>query len=88
MSDEQGGVPQADFRNIFGLDDTSQINISEVSFPSHVSGLESFSEFDQTFSTLNNENSPGQSLAVDGIKLRENDFSIGFKQHTGLFCIE
>eukprot|EP00794_Sanderia_malayensis_P019054 gene19054-20968_t len=39
------------------LDDTSDTNISDILFPSHISGLESFSEFDQTLqSTLNEAN--------------------------------
>ena len=43
------------FGNDFNFDEASQTNISEISFPSHVSGLESFSEFDMTSSEFQDE---------------------------------
>ncbi|XP_065064819.1 uncharacterized protein LOC135691023 isoform X3 [Rhopilema esculentum] len=43
------------FGNDFNFDEASQTNISEISFPSHVSGLESFAEFDRTFSEFQDE---------------------------------
>ena len=46
----------------FDIGGTSQANVSEISFPSHVSGLESFSDFEKTFPALNDEKSPEQNV--------------------------
>ncbi len=37
------------------LDETSEANLSAISFPSHVSGLGSFSDFDKTLNSSINE---------------------------------
>jgi len=50
--------------NDFDLDEASQANASEISFPSHVSGLESFSDFDRTFPAFSDEKPPDQFLDV------------------------
>ena len=50
--------------NEFDLDEASQANASEISFPSHVSGLESFSDFDKSFPAFSDEKPPDQYFDV------------------------
>ena len=45
----------------FDLDETAQASISEISFPTHISGLESFSDFDKTFTEFCDEKPPDQN---------------------------
>ena len=51
------------FGGDFEFEGASQGNISEISFPSHVSGLESFSDFDKSFQGFQDERSSSQTAA-------------------------
>ena len=54
------------FSGEFDLGDASRADISEISFPSHVSGLESFSDFDKTFPAFCDEKPPDHNTGPGG----------------------
>ncbi len=66
------------------LDDTSHTNISEISFPSHVSGLDSFSEFEKTLqSSISEDESPVQNVVARNFDFEEKSKSADLSAFNG-----